>query len=226
MRINPGYCFVLLMLAVPVGTKAADAVSDSLTVPVVQDTVQAGAWTITGDIARPDSAAGPGSISAEERDALKETMQQLGSKEVPGLRRWQRKKVPKVALFSSAVLPGLGQLYVGRRIKVGLAAGFFTTYAGWAWIHWKDAQSWTAYRDKLPEGSSPFFANQQIDFHKESARDYMWWAAAVWVISMLDAWIDAHLYDLRVYTPPASLGETGANTPTGTRKYVTLSIGF
>jgi hypothetical protein len=229
MQIYPAFCLVLLMLVVPVGTMAADAASDTLTAPVKQDTVQAGEWTITGDIARPDSAAAPGSISEDEREAIKGTLGQLGSVEVPGLRRWQRKKVPKVALFSSAVLPGLGQLYVGRRIKVGLAVGFFATYTSWAWIHWKDAQSWTAYRDKLPGSTSQSvvnFANQQIEFNKESARDFMWWAAAVWVISMLDAWIDAHLYDLRVYTPPADIGETGAATPSVTRKYVTLSIAF
>ena len=40
----------------------------------------------------------------QERDELKNTLTQLGSKEVPGLRQWQRRKVPKVSLYSSAAL--------------------------------------------------------------------------------------------------------------------------
>lgn len=205
---------------------AADTAADTLAVPVKRDTVRVETGTITGDFALPDSTAAPGSISEQERQALKGTMRQIGDPEVAGMRRWERKKVPRVALFSSTVMPGLGQLYVGRRIKVGLAAGFFTTYVGWAWIHWKDAQRWTAYRDKLPEDASEFVANQQIEFHKESARDFMWWAGAVWVINMLDAWIDAHLYDLRVYTPPVAPGEGAGTGTTESRKYFTLTVGF
>ena len=214
---------VTLLFATAVA--AADAASDTLLVPVERDTVQAGDWTITGDIARPDSAAAAG-ISEQERSDLKNTLRRVGSPEVPGLRSWQRKKVPKVALFSSALMPGLGQLYVGRRIKVGLAVGFFATYTGWGWLHWKDAQSWTAYRDKLPAEASTRVADQQIEYHKESARDRIWWAGAVWVISMLDAWIDAHLYDLRVYTPPPAPETSAGVTPAESDRYITLTIEF
>ena len=196
------------------GTAGSDSTAsvrpDSLSARVVRDTIRAGEWKIVGDVETPGAAKG--SVDRAEREELKATLTQLGSQEVPGLKEWQRKKVPKVSLFSSAVLPGLGQLYNGRRIKVGLAAGFFTFYLGGAWLHHNDAQSWTAYRDNLLDaGASESdniirFSNQQIEFHKESSRDFLWWSVAVWTINILDAWIDGHLFDLRAFTPPAEIG--------------------
>jgi hypothetical protein len=207
---------------------------DSTAVPVKKDTIRAGEWKITGDVEQPAADAGPASISPEERSEIKGVLTQLGSGEVAGLRQWQRRKVPKAAMFSSMVLPGLGQLYDGRRIKVGLAAGFFSVYMGAAWMHWKDAQSWTVYRDKLPEDETGAIrvANAQIEFHKESARDFLWWSGAIWVIQVLDAWIDAHLYDLRIYTPPAVPGESpdtrriAPRTVSKPIHYLTFAIGF
>jgi hypothetical protein len=214
---------------------------DSLTVPVKRDTVQAGEFTIIGDVAQPVGDTG---LSADDRDQLKGTLGLIGSREVPGLRQWQRKKNAKVAMLSSALLPGLGQLYNGRRIKVGLAAGFFSYYAGNAWLNWKSAQSWTAYRATLPpdpddENVTPEErkkinkADEFMEFYKESARDYLWWAGFVWVIGILDSWIDAHLYDLRVYTPPAELGGDASEaqllapgSSSRPLRYITLSIGF
>ena len=212
------------------------APADSLPSRTVRDTIRAGEWKITGDVQKP--LAAQGHVNTAEKDELKKTLTQLGSREVPGLKQWQRKKVPKVALFSSAALPGLGQLYNGRRIKVGLAAGLFTVYMGGAWFHWRDAQSWTAYRDNLldagvPEGDSNIrLSNQQIEFHKESSRDFLWWSAAVWIINVLDAWIDAHLFDLRVFTPPADIGGSSrspALAPQSAGKpinYVTYTLEF
>ena len=103
-----------------------------------------------------------------------------------------------------------------------------------AWFNWKDAQAAIVYRDNLPEGATKElnYANDLIEFHKETARDYLWWAGAIWLINVLDAWIDAHLYDVRVYTPPASLGESkGApqiapNFDAGSTRYLSFSVGF
>jgi hypothetical protein len=203
--------FLLLLFGVLAAAPArAEVAADSLGSSVKRDTVRAGDLTIIGDVEQPP-AKETERESERDREELKNTLTQLGRKEVPGLREWERRKVPKVAMFSSAGLPGLGQLYNGRRIKVGLSAGFFAVYLAGAWLNWKDAQSWTAYRDKLPEGtpgSVVGFANRRIEFHKETARDFVWWSAAIWVINVLDAWIDAHLFDLRVYAPPADIGES------------------
>ena len=227
---DPGYA----------GTAGSDSTAserpDSLSARVVRDTIRAGDWKIVGDVET--SPFPEGSVDAAERDQLKGTLTQLGSREVPGLKQWQRKKVPKISLYSSMVLPGLGQLYNGRRIKVGLAAGFFTFYLSGAWFHHKDAQSWTAYRDNLLDAgasdtdSNIKYSNQQIEFHKESSRDYLWWSVAVWTINILDAWIDAHLFDLRAFTPPADIGgsqDSPALAPQSTGKpirYMTYTIEF
>ena len=214
----------------------ASAQPDSLSARVVRDTIRAGEWKIIGDVEAPPAAGE--SVNEAERDELKGVLTQLGSREVPGLKQWQRRKVPRVAQLSSAVLPGLGQLYNGRRIKVGLAAGFFTFYMSGAWLHHKDAQSWTAYRDNLLDAgasdtdSNIKFSNQQIEFHKESSRDFLWWSAAVWIINILDAWIDAHLFDLRAFTPPSDIGgsqDSPALAPQSMGKpikYMTYTIHF
>jgi hypothetical protein len=188
-----------LLAAVPA---RAEVGADSLAAPARQDTVRAGDMTIIGDV-QVSPGGDPDAPSLRERDQLKGTLTQLGSREVPGMRQWQRSKVPKVALFTSAALPGLGQLYNGRRIKVGLAAGFFSVYLAGAWLNWKDAQRWTVILENLPEGANDRFAQAQVDFYKETSRDFVWWSAAIWVINILDAWIDAHLFDLRAFTPPA-----------------------
>ncbi len=225
-RICICVCLALALSAISVRSSSAVTAADTLASPVKTDTIQAGGWTITGEVQKPSEGVG---ISTEEREQLKSDLLQLGSNEVPGLRRWQRRKNPTVAWLSSVVLPGLGQLYNGRRIKVGLAAGFFSVYAAGAWLHRKDAQSWTAFRDNLPEDAPQGVinnANDWITFHKETARDFLWWTGAIWLIVQLDAWIDAHLYDLRVYSPPAPVVDSSIKSPAESRHYLTLSIDF
>jgi len=206
---------------------AAAVAADTTAAPARRDTVQAGGWKITGEVEKQGEGTG---ISDVERKEIKEELQTIGRREVGGgLRQWQRRKVPKVAWLSSVVLPGLGQVYNGRRIKVALAVGFFTVYAASSWLHWKDAQALTAYRDNLPEDTSGNVISnldQLIEFEKETSRDFLWWSVAIWVIIQLDAWIDAHLYDLRVYTPSATPSEPQANQRVERRQYLTLSIEF
>ena len=123
-------CFTLglLALSAPQPLKAASAVADTLVEPTQRDTIQAGEWTITGEVEKPEAKTSPTAedaigIDQEERRELKAELLQIGSREVAGLRQWQRRKNPTVAWLSSVAMPGLGQLYNGRRIKVLLAAG-------------------------------------------------------------------------------------------------------
>jgi hypothetical protein len=209
---------VLFTLLLP-----AVAAADGLDVGARADTVRVGDGVITGEIDTPRRDA---EIGLEERAQLKRTLEMMGRREVEGDRLWQRRKSPKVSMFSNVVLPGLGQVYNGRRIKTVLMVGAASYYFGNIWLNHKSAQRATARRDKLPP-DSPLrtlrSSNDWIEFYKEQAKDYVWWSAAVWLIGILDAWIDAHLYDVRAYTPPPA---DSAVTDHETTRYITLSIPF
>lgn len=178
-----------------------------------------------------DSLGIPGTLKGEtvaptpDPAEMKDILRRMGSSEVEGRTEWERKKNPKVAMLCSALLPGLGQTYNGRRLKVGVMVGFTTFYFGSTWLNWKRYQASVARRDALVPGTSAFnIENENAAFWEEEARTYLWWSAAVWLIGILDSWIDAHLYDVREYTPPAR-PETSGLTSTGTpTSYVTLEF--
>ena len=212
----------VILAAAPDPAPAAQP-GDSLGVTVGPDTVRTGVGS-TGQTEAERSR--PNEISSEERNRLKHTLDMMGRREVEGDRLWQRRKSPKLAMYCNAVLPGLGQVYNGRRIKTALMVGVFSYYAGNIWLNQKSAQSYAATRDKLPPDArarSIYFYNRLITYYKEQAKDYLWWTAAVWVIGILDAWIDAHLYDIRAYTPPQTADSIGGSKPT---PYVTVSFSF
>jgi hypothetical protein len=155
-----------------------------------------------------------------ERQEIKKEMARVGQKEVPGQKRWEREKSPRVAMLSSMLVPGLGQLYNGRRLKTMIAVGVFTYYLGTSWFEQKKSQEHLVARDALRPGSIDW-RNQDIlyQFHKENAVTYLWWSGAAWLITVLDAFVDAHLYDVRAVTPAVVRG-------TGDTKYIALSVGF
>lgn len=152
--------------------------------------------------------------------AIKQEMARIGSSEVPGAHKWEREKSATVAMVSSMVLPGLGQLYNGRRIKTVIAVGAFSYYMGTAWLEQKQSQEHLKARDALPPMTVDWMNEDMLyEFHKENAATYLWWSGAVWLIAVLDAFVDAHLYDVRAVTPAVTRGPGGTG-------YVALSIGF
>jgi hypothetical protein len=157
--------------------------------------------------------------------ATKALLQRMGSSEVSGRTEWERKKNPKVAMLCHTLLPGLGQVYNGRRLKVGLMVGFASYYYGTTWLNYKKWKSHEAQRDLYAPGSNEFqFENSLAGFYKEEARTYLWWSGAVWLIGLLDVWIDAHLYDVREFTPPPP-PENGVPTSMNERtSYLTLGF--
>jgi hypothetical protein len=167
--------------------------------------------------ANEDSVADGGT---RDKAAIKEEMARIGRGDVAGTRQWEREKSATVAMLSSMVLPGLGQLYNGRKYKAMIATGIFTYYLGTAWFEQKKSQEYLVGRDALPPNTIAW-QNQDIlyNFHKDNAVTYLWWSGAVWLITVLDAYVDAHLYDVRAVTPTVVRGA-------GDTKYVALSFGF
>jgi len=150
----------------------------------------------------PGTQTKPDTSRVQTPEDLKKTMATVGLNEVPGLDEWQREKSAKVAVLSSMVFPGLGQAYNGRKWKAAIFAGLFTFYAGTAWVEYKKSEDFLNLRDNFPTGSTPWDnADQYYQFHNENSKDFMWWAGAVWFIGLLDAFVDAHLYDVRAVDP-------------------------
>jgi hypothetical protein len=134
--------------------------------------------------------------------AMKQNLRMISREEVPGRKQWERKKSPRVAMFSSMLLPGLGQVYNGRRIKTIIMIGASGFYMSNIWLEHKNAQRRKKARDSHPPDTVEWRTeNLWYDFHKEQTKDFAWWSGAVWIIGVLDAYIDAHLYDVRAYRP-------------------------
>ncbi len=137
-----------------------------------------------------------------ERARLKARMEALVAPTLPGMRKWQRRKSARVAIFSSMLVPGLGQTYNGRRIKTSIMVGFITFYATNAIAENRRKVARRKVRDTFQVGTLEW--KEQVlfvRFHRENSLDYVWFSAATWLIGVLDAFVDAHLFDVRSVDP-------------------------
>jgi hypothetical protein len=174
-----------------------------------------------------DSLGVPGTLRGRTVDpaATKAVLERMGSSEVEGRTEWERKKNPRVAMLCHTLLPGLGQVYNGRRWKVALMTGFASYYYGTTWLNYKKWKAAEARRDLYEPGTEGFrLQNELAEFYEEQARTYLWWSGAVWLIGLLDSWIDAHLYDVRSYTPPKP--EENGVPPAVNERTNYLTLGF
>jgi hypothetical protein len=207
--------------------RAQSAPPDTTASPAVPDTVEIAPPDTLRSITVKDSLGVRGTIKGQTVDPVqtKAVLQKMGSHEVEGRTEWERRKNPKVAMLCHTVLPGLGQTYNGRRLKVGLMVGFASYYYGTTWLNYKKWKAAEAERDTYAPGSDQYeFQNGLASFYKEEARTFLWWSGAVWLIGLIDSWIDAHLYDVRSYTPP-SPPETVTPTSMNERTNY-LTVGF
>jgi hypothetical protein len=160
------------------------------------------------------------SIEVHTDEELKKALATVGMANVAAEKDWERRKSAKVAVFSSMVLPGLGQAYNGRKIKAGVFMGLFTYFASLAYVERQIALDYLDARDGAPTGSSEWANNDALyQSHRDFALDNAWWAGGVWFIGMLDAFVDAHLYDVRAVDPDVFKGSSG-------QKYAGLSFGL
>jgi hypothetical protein len=208
----------------PAQSRAQAAETDTTAAP--PDTTAAPGDSIR-TITVTDSLGIPGTLKGQsdyDPVKMKEILGRMGSSEVAGRTTWERKKNPRTAMICSMLLPGLGQTYNGRRLKVGLMVGFTSYYAGNMVLNWHRYEAYAVERDQYPPGTLNYHqADQLAAFYKEEARTYLWWTGAVWLIGILDSWIDAHLYDVREYTPPPP---PKADVPRTEDSMSYLTVGF
>ncbi len=217
-------------VAAPDSTVAAD--TTAVAVPDSMDARTAGsvhpdslrAFSISDSLGVPGTLKGQTIYNPAE---VKEVLTRMGSDEVPGRTTWERKKNPQMAMLCSALFPGLGQTYNGRRLKVGVMLGFASYYMGNMILNWKYYQASVVERDGFVPGSVDYRnADAYASFYKENARTYLWWSGAVWMLGLIDSWIDAHLYDVREYTPPPPPDAVVPSSGGKPVSYLTVGIGL
>ena len=107
----------------------------------------------------------------------------------------QAKRVPTRAVLYSAAFPGGGQLYKRAWLKAGLVMGVQGFFIGSAIYHGGERNYW---RDLAENTQDPFLQEQYLarsrDFGNELKND-IWWLGITAGLSMLDAYVDAHLSD-------------------------------
>ncbi len=110
----------------------------------------------------------------------------------------QTMKNPTRAVLYSAAFPGGGQLYNHAWLKAGLVMGVQGFLIGSAAWHGSEKAHWK----KLAESEPNEFLSQQ---YLARSRDYgddlkndLWWMGITAGLSMLDAYVDAHLSDFEI----------------------------
>lgn len=128
-------------------------------------------------------------------------------------KKFKMKKKPWVAVLLSAILPGAGQYYNRSYWKVPVILGF-AGYFGYE--YWREDKNYRDYRDQY--AASQTIQNPAGDdnlktlreFYRTQRGNFTWYFMIVYFINLVDAYIDAHLFDFDVKDEKINtLGSTG-----------------
>jgi hypothetical protein len=115
--------------------------------------------------------------------------------------KFRMKKSPTKAVLFSAVLPGAGQFYNQSYWKIPIIAGL-VGYFGYEYFRQNNL-----YKDKrdeyiatqTPENPSGDLNLKALrEFYRGQRDDFVWYFTIVYVLNLVDAYIDAHLFDFDV----------------------------
>jgi hypothetical protein len=116
-------------------------------------------------------------------------------------KKFKMKKSPWLAVLFSAILPGAGQFYNQSYWKVPVLLGL-TAYLGYE--YYDNNKTFRNYRDQYAATQTPQFpagdpALQALrNFYRDQRDDFVWYFAIVYFINLVDAYVDAHLFDFTV----------------------------
>ncbi|HJY64591.1 MAG TPA: DUF5683 domain-containing protein [Ignavibacteria bacterium] len=111
------------------------------------------------------------------------------------------KKSPLLAVLLSAVLPGAGQFYNQSYWKIPIIAGLIG-YFGYEYII--NNNKFKDYRDQYDATITPTnqFGDENLktlrEFYRNQRDDFVWYFIIVYVVNLVDAYVDAHLFDFDV----------------------------
>lgn len=116
-------------------------------------------------------------------------------------KKFRMKKSPTVALLLSAVLPGAGQFYNQSYWKVPIIDGFII-YFGYEYF--RNNNLYKDYGDLYASSQTPEDPNGDLnyktlrEFYRGQRNDFVWYFLIVYTINLIDAYVDAHLFDFDV----------------------------
>ncbi len=130
-----------------------------------------------------------------------DTLKQDTSIHKPAFKKFRMKKSPWLAVGLSAILPGAGQFYNQSYWKVPILLGI-TAYLGYE--YYDNDKKYRDYRDQYAASQSPQIPEGDDnlktlrEFYRSQRNDFVWYFAIVYVINLVDAYVDAHLFDFSV----------------------------
>ena len=110
-------------------------------------------------------------------------------------------KSTAVALFASLVVPGAGQIYNGSYWKAPVVWGFgyyfFSIYKQQSDLYRKYRTDYSASFDSLHLAGDPKIKSLR-DFYQGQRDTFGWYIAITYIINLLDAYVDASLFNFEV----------------------------
>jgi hypothetical protein len=117
------------------------------------------------------------------------------------VKKFKMKKSPTKAVLLSAVLPGAGQFYNGSYWKIPIVTGL-VGYFGYEYFRnnnlYKDNRELyvNSQTPENPDGDQNYKTLRE--FYRDQRDDFVWYFLIVYVLNMVDAYVDAHLFDFDV----------------------------
>ena len=111
------------------------------------------------------------------------------------------KKARTTAVLLSAVIPGAGQFYNESYWKIPVIGGL-VGYFGYEYFRnnnlYKDYRDQYAasQNDTVPDGNLNLKTLRE--FYRDQRDDFVWYFLIVYVVNLVDAYVDAHLFDFDV----------------------------
>ncbi len=118
---------------------------------------------------------------------------------------------PSIAALKSFLVPGLGQAGNEKWIKAGLFFGAYTGLLGWSVAINQDKQDAEGHFNSASSAADSLFWQSEVDRLESNRNAKFWFAGATMLLSVIDAYVDAHLrgFDKRIdatvgYIPEAN----------------------
>lgn len=120
---------------------------------------------------------------------------------IPKTKKFRMKKSPTVAVLLSAVLPGAGQFYNRSYWKIPIIGGLVGYFA---FEYFRNNNLYKDNRDLYVSTQTPENPDGDLnyrslrEFYRGQRDDFVWYFLIIYTINMIDAYVDAHLFDFDV----------------------------